>query len=171
MVATLIALCPVHVEEEVFCSSHMTSVQRYSTVHCLCPFQAYVFDLDDEYSESDIPTTLIRSKADCPTVEVRTGLHFKLPVFQVSSTNSAFLSLSHTHTHIHTHTFTHTRMHAHTHPHTHTPTHTHTHTHTPSPVRHPNYQRYCDQQADTDSVISASGLKGIRKEREKKRQR
>ncbi|CAI8038519.1 Protein Red [Geodia barretti] len=33
---------------------------------------AYVFELDDEYAESDIPTTLIRSKADCPTVEVTT---------------------------------------------------------------------------------------------------
>ena len=29
-----------------------------------------MFELDDEYTESDIPTTLIRSKADCPTVEV-----------------------------------------------------------------------------------------------------
>ena len=36
----------------------------------LVVFQAYVFELDDEYAESDIPTTLIRSKADCPTVEV-----------------------------------------------------------------------------------------------------
>ena len=32
--------------------------------------QAYVFELDDEYAESDIPTTLIRSIADCPTMEV-----------------------------------------------------------------------------------------------------
>ena len=31
-----------------------------------------MFELDDEYAESDIPTTLIRSKADCPTVEVYT---------------------------------------------------------------------------------------------------
>ena len=30
-----------------------------------------MFDLEDEYSESDIPTTLIRSKADCPTTEVQ----------------------------------------------------------------------------------------------------
>ena len=30
---------------------------------------AYVVDLDDEY-DTDIPTTLIRSKADCPSVEV-----------------------------------------------------------------------------------------------------
>ena len=29
-----------------------------------------MFELDDQYAESDIPTTLIRSKADCPTVEV-----------------------------------------------------------------------------------------------------
>ena len=29
-----------------------------------------MFELDDEYAESDIPTTLIRSKADCPTMEV-----------------------------------------------------------------------------------------------------
>ena len=27
---------------------------------------AYVFELEDEYAESDIPTTLMRSKADCP---------------------------------------------------------------------------------------------------------
>ena len=39
-----------------------------------------MFDLDDEYSESDIPTTLIRSKADCPTVEV--------PAFQVACVSS-----------------------------------------------------------------------------------
>ncbi|KAH0618091.1 hypothetical protein JD844_017072 [Phrynosoma platyrhinos] len=30
---------------------------------------AYVVDLDDEYADTDIPTTLIRSKADCPTME------------------------------------------------------------------------------------------------------
>lgn len=29
-----------------------------------------MFELDDEYAESDIPTTLLRSKADCPSVEV-----------------------------------------------------------------------------------------------------
>ena len=29
-----------------------------------------MFELDDEYTESDIPTTLIRSKADCPNMEV-----------------------------------------------------------------------------------------------------
>lgn len=32
--------------------------------------QAYVFDLEDEYAQSDIPTTLLRSRADCPTQEV-----------------------------------------------------------------------------------------------------
>lgn len=31
---------------------------------------AYVFDLEDEYAESDIPTTVIRSKADVPLTEV-----------------------------------------------------------------------------------------------------
>jgi IK cytokine len=30
---------------------------------------AYVIDLEDEYAESDIPTTVIRSKADVPTLE------------------------------------------------------------------------------------------------------
>lgn len=30
-----------------------------------------MFDVEDEYAESDIPTTLIRSKADCPGIEVR----------------------------------------------------------------------------------------------------
>ena len=29
-----------------------------------------MFELDDEYAESDIPTTLIRSKSDCPNIEV-----------------------------------------------------------------------------------------------------
>lgn len=29
-----------------------------------------MFDIEDEYAESDIPTTLIRSKADCPGIEV-----------------------------------------------------------------------------------------------------
>lgn len=33
--------------------------------------QAYVFEMDEEYAESDIPTVLIRSKADCPVQEVR----------------------------------------------------------------------------------------------------
>lgn len=32
---------------------------------------AYVVDLDDEFTDTDIPTTLIRSKADCPSMEVR----------------------------------------------------------------------------------------------------
>ncbi|CAI9619836.1 unnamed protein product, partial [Staurois parvus] len=35
---------------------------------------AYVVDLDDEYADTDIPTTLIRSKADCPTMEAQTTL-------------------------------------------------------------------------------------------------
>ncbi|XP_074649782.1 protein Red-like [Tubulanus polymorphus] len=35
---------------------------------------AYVVDLEDEYAECDIPTTLIRSKADCPSIETTTTL-------------------------------------------------------------------------------------------------
>uniref|UniRef100_A0A8C5M6K0 IK cytokine n=1 Tax=Leptobrachium leishanense TaxID=445787 RepID=A0A8C5M6K0_9ANUR len=35
---------------------------------------AYIVDLDDEYADTDIPTTLIRSKADCPTMEAQTTL-------------------------------------------------------------------------------------------------
>ncbi|ERE73932.1 protein Red-like protein [Cricetulus griseus] len=35
---------------------------------------AYVVDLDDEYADTDIPTTLIHSKADCPTMEAQTTL-------------------------------------------------------------------------------------------------
>ncbi|GAB6023945.1 hypothetical protein CHUAL_008675 [Chamberlinius hualienensis] len=35
---------------------------------------AYVIELEDEFAESDIPTTLIRSKADCPNVESHTTL-------------------------------------------------------------------------------------------------
>ena len=34
---------------------------------------AYVFDLEGEYTETDIPTTLIRSKADCPNIEISTA--------------------------------------------------------------------------------------------------
>lgn len=30
-----------------------------------------MFEMDEEYLESDIPTVLIRSKADCPVQEVR----------------------------------------------------------------------------------------------------
>lgn len=30
---------------------------------------AYIFELEDEYAESDIPTTLMRSKADCPDAQ------------------------------------------------------------------------------------------------------
>lgn len=32
---------------------------------------AYVVDLEDEYADSDVPTTTIRSKADCPSLEVK----------------------------------------------------------------------------------------------------
>lgn len=39
---------------------------------------AYVVDLEDEYADTDIPTTLIRSKADCPTMEVREDLLIRL---------------------------------------------------------------------------------------------
>lgn len=35
---------------------------------------AYIIELDDEYAESDIPTTLIRSKKDCPNFESSTTL-------------------------------------------------------------------------------------------------
>uniref|UniRef100_A0A8C6WTP9 IK cytokine n=1 Tax=Neogobius melanostomus TaxID=47308 RepID=A0A8C6WTP9_9GOBI len=35
---------------------------------------AYVVDLEDEFIDTDIPTTLIRSKADCPTMEAQTTL-------------------------------------------------------------------------------------------------
>ena len=31
---------------------------------------AYVVDLEDEYADADVPTTIVRSKADCPTVDV-----------------------------------------------------------------------------------------------------
>lgn len=45
---------------------------NYSMYAVFLSPQAYVFELDDEYAESDIPTTLLRSKADCPTQEVTT---------------------------------------------------------------------------------------------------
>lgn len=35
---------------------------------------AYVVDLDDEFTDTDIPTTLIRSKADCPSMEVHVSV-------------------------------------------------------------------------------------------------
>nr|XP_039271103.1 protein Red-like [Styela clava] len=35
---------------------------------------AYVFQVDDEFADTDIPTTLLRSKADCPTLESQTTL-------------------------------------------------------------------------------------------------
>ncbi|XP_064636750.1 protein Red-like [Lineus longissimus] len=35
---------------------------------------AYVVDLEDDYGDSEIPTTLIRSKADCPSLESTTTL-------------------------------------------------------------------------------------------------
>ena len=31
---------------------------------------AYVVDLEDTFGDLDVPTTVIRSKADCPTLEV-----------------------------------------------------------------------------------------------------
>ncbi|GFT91918.1 protein Red [Nephila pilipes] len=34
----------------------------------------YIVDLEDEYADSDIPTTLLRSKADCPSFESQTTL-------------------------------------------------------------------------------------------------
>lgn len=43
---------------------------------------AYVVDLDDEFTDTDIPTTLIRSKADCPSMEVPslvTGAELQFP--------------------------------------------------------------------------------------------
>lgn len=36
---------------------------------------AYVIDLEDEFADSDVPTTTIRSKADCPSLEVRSTLN------------------------------------------------------------------------------------------------
>ena len=49
----------------------MIDVQRFShDLTTTTVVQAYVYELDDEYAESDIPTTLMRSKADCPTLEV-----------------------------------------------------------------------------------------------------
>lgn len=35
---------------------------------------AYVVDLEDDFTESDVPTTLIRSKADCPSLESTTTM-------------------------------------------------------------------------------------------------
>ena len=35
---------------------------------------AYVVDLEDEFADSDVPCTVIRSKADCPSLEATTTL-------------------------------------------------------------------------------------------------
>ncbi|KAK3099336.1 hypothetical protein FSP39_002822, partial [Pinctada imbricata] len=35
---------------------------------------AYVVDIEDEFADSDVPTTTIRSKADCPTLEANATL-------------------------------------------------------------------------------------------------
>lgn len=43
---------------------------------------AYAVDLEDEYGDFDIPNTIIRSKVDCPSFEVR--CHF---IFFVSVSN------------------------------------------------------------------------------------
>lgn len=47
---------------------------------------AYAIDLDDDMAESDIPTTVIRSKADLQGIEVGTiffiGVHPFRPLFQ-----------------------------------------------------------------------------------------
>ena len=42
----------------------------YIITYSILILKAYVFELDDEYADTDIPTTLIRSKADCPSLEV-----------------------------------------------------------------------------------------------------
>jgi len=41
---------------------------------------AYVVDLEDDFTESDVPTTLIRSKADCPSLEVCDVFHLTIDV-------------------------------------------------------------------------------------------
>ena len=55
--------------------------------------QAYVFDVEDEYAESDIPTTLIRSKADCPGIEVSYFLTVLLFVFAYMCSPKAFAAI------------------------------------------------------------------------------
>ncbi|CAM1292458.1 IK (predicted), partial [Pycnogonum litorale] len=35
---------------------------------------AYIIELDDEFADSDVPTTLMRSKTDCPSMESQTTL-------------------------------------------------------------------------------------------------
>lgn len=53
-----------------------------------------MFDVEDEYAESDIPTTLIRSKADCPGIEVS---YLLLVVFFISVCVVKHLSLNISH--------------------------------------------------------------------------
>ena len=62
-------------------------------MYCILVFiinsmQAYVFDVEDEYAESDIPTTLIRSKADCPGIEVGLTATVGLVIINSCSSNT-----------------------------------------------------------------------------------
>ncbi len=50
---------------------------------------AYVVDLDDEFTDTDIPTTLIRSKADCPSMEVLKHLDLTAHVHLNTSASSS----------------------------------------------------------------------------------
>lgn len=54
--------------------------------------QAYVFDVEDEYAESDIPTTLMRSKADCPGIEVSLAAAVVLVIINSCFLNTCWLS-------------------------------------------------------------------------------
>lgn len=50
---------------------------------------AYVFQVDDDYTDTDIPTTLLRSKADCPTLEVNKNM-MKLPYNLFINSNQSY---------------------------------------------------------------------------------
>lgn len=65
----MLAACPVFVGRNVYRTLFRS--KAYERNELFLPGRmAYVVDLDDEYADTDIPTTLIRSKADCPTMEV-----------------------------------------------------------------------------------------------------
>ena len=65
----LMFLCPTYLSFE-FSQLSITLALLADLFNGLFLLQAYVFDVEDEFVESDIPTTTIRSKADCPVLEV-----------------------------------------------------------------------------------------------------
>ena len=56
---------------------------------------AYVVDLEDEFADSDIPCTVIRSKADCPSLEVKSSCSLSIIVCRLFQAFTYFLTNGH----------------------------------------------------------------------------